>query len=76
MTIATRILWLYRAVGRPVPDVAIEKMLADVPPSSVRGARRRLERSGAIVRAGVCGTGRGRRGTWRLANCAANTGSQ
>jgi hypothetical protein len=67
MRLSSRMLWLYRAMGRPVPDVALERMLKDVPPSTVRATRLRLERSGAIVRSGVCGTGRGRRWTWRLA---------
>lgn len=64
---SSRILWLLRAFPHPLPDVALERMLKDVPPSTVRAIRLRLERSGLIQVAGWSGKGRRKRRTWKVA---------
>jgi len=65
MTTATRILWLLRALDA-APDAVLERALRDVPPSTVRGARKRLERAGIVEQAGRCKD----RKRWRLATPA------
>lgn len=67
MTTLNRMLWLFRAMPRPLPDVALERMLADVPGSTVRGTRKRLERLGLIQKAGIRGSGRRKYWVWTLA---------
>lgn len=63
---ARRVLWILRAFGT-APDVTIEKALASagLPPSTVRGARKRLERAGLVAPAGLTRDGRRK---WSLAN--------
>ena len=58
MTSTTRsVYWAIRAFG-PCPDVVVERVLADVPGSSVRGARKRLERAGVVECVGRTKDGR------------------
>lgn len=48
-----RVLYLIGQLG-PVPDVALEKLLAaslQIAPSTVRGARKKLVRAGVVRRA-------------------------
>ncbi len=67
MPLTSRIYWIFKAFDRPLPDVALESILKDVPGGSVRGARKRLEKEGLIRVAGWVGRGRRKRRTWRLA---------
>lgn len=64
---ARRVLWVLRAFGSAT-DRALEKALAsldDLPPSTVRGARKRLERAGLVAPAGLTLDGRKK---WALAH--------
>lgn len=52
-TPTSRVLWVLRVFDpKPVTDRTIEKFLHDLPGSTVRGARKRLERHGIIRPAG------------------------
>jgi len=60
---ASRIYWYLRALGR-LSDAALERLMPDVPPSTVRASRLNLVRCGV-----VCVAGRSQDGTrwlWRV----------
>jgi hypothetical protein len=64
MSATTKVFWALKAFS-PCADVVLEKALPELPPSTVRGSRKALQRGGVVKCVGL--TADRKRRVWALA---------